>query len=81
MFCNETLKAISLDEIPLNKSPLNTIPLDGKACTYCTIYIVLIVIFFIISINISCVFTYFHWHLKKDNVRVKFDSNTQTTFY
>ena len=31
----------------------------------CTIYIVIFVIFFIISVSISSVFIYFHWHLKK----------------
>ena len=43
---NETLNAI----------PLNTIPLNTKTCNSCTIYIVLFVIFFIISISISSVF-------------------------
>ena len=65
----------------LNAIPLNAIPLDSKACNSCTIYIVLFVIFFITGICISSVFTYFHWHLKKDNVHVKFNSNTQTTIY
>ena len=30
----------------------------------CTIYIVIFVIFFIISVSISSVFIYSHWHLK-----------------
>ena len=81
MFYNETLNAIPLNAISLNTISLNTIPLDAKARNFCTIYIVLFVIFFIISISISSVFIYFHWHLKKDNVHIQFNSNTQTTIY
>ena len=33
-------------------------------CGSCTAYIVLLVIFFMISISISSVFIYFHWCLK-----------------
>ena len=44
---------------------LNAIPLNTKACTSCTIYIVLFVIFLIISISVSSVFIYFHLYLKK----------------
>ena len=36
-----------------------------KVCKSCTIYIVLLIIFFITSINISSVFIYFHWYLKR----------------
>ena len=31
----------------------------------CTVYTILFVIFFIISISISSVFIYFHWYFKK----------------
>ena len=36
-----------------------------NVCGSCTAYIVLLVIFFMISISISSVFIYFHWCLKK----------------
>ena len=55
--------------------------LNANVCNYCTIYIVLFVIFLIISISISTVFIYFHWFFKKDNIRVKFNTNNQTTIY
>ena len=42
----------------------------GKVCSSCTIYIVLLVIFFIISIVISCVFVCFHWYIKKSNTKI-----------
>ena len=35
-----------------------------KICSSCTVYIVLLVIFFIISISISSVFIYFNWYLR-----------------
>ena len=44
-----------------------------KICNSCTVYIVLLVIFFIISISISSIFIYFHWYLK-----IRY---TETIFY
>ena len=38
----------------------------------CTIYIVLFVIFFIMSIRISSAFIYFHWYSKKDISKQQF---------
>ena len=80
MLYNETLNAILLNTIPLDAIPLNAPSLKTKACNSCTIYIILFVIFFIISRSISSVFIYFHWYLKK-NIPVKFNNNTQTTIY
>ena len=37
----------------------------GEVCNSCTIYIVLLVIFLIISMSISSAFINFHWYLKK----------------
>ena len=53
---------------------LNAVPLNdyGNAWNSCTIYIVLFVIFLIISISISSSFVYFHWYLK---------NNGETTIY
>ena len=73
MLYNETLDVISLKTISLN--------VYKKVCNSCTIYIVLFAVFFIASICISSNFIYFHWCLKKDNVRVKFNPSTQTTIY
>ena len=36
-----------------------------KVCNSCTVYIVLLAIFFIISISLSSAFIYFHWYLKQ----------------
>ena len=65
MLYNEILNVISLDAISLN--------VYKKVCNACTIYIVLFAVFFITNI------IYFHWYLKKDNVRIKFNPSIQTT--
>ena len=49
----------------------------GKTYNSYTVYIVLLVIFFIISIN-SSVFIYFYCYIKKDVTHVQFNKNTQT---
>ena len=69
------------DNSMLHNETLDVIPSNDykKVCNSCTIYIVLFAVFFIASICISCVFMYFHWYLKKDNVRIMFYSGTQTT--
>ena len=51
----------------------------GKVCSSCTVYMVLLVIFFIISIGISCAFIYFYWYLKKDITNI--NANTETVIY
>ena len=79
MLYNETLDAVLLNTIlPLNAIPLNVYK---KVCKSCTIYIVLLAVFFITSICIMSVFIYFHWYLKKDNVRVKSNPSIETTIY
>ena len=62
---------------------LSTIPLNDYkiVCGSCTLYIVLFVMFLVISAAISAVFIYFYWYSKKDNARVKFNPGTQTTMY
>ena len=70
---NETLDVISLNEIPLS--------VYKKLCNSCTICIELFAVFLITIICISSVFIYFQWHLKKDNVRIKFNPGTETTIY
>ena len=38
-------------------------------------------ILFTINVGIGTYFVYFHWYLKKDVIRVKFGTHTQTTIY
>ena len=54
---------------------LNAIPFNDceKKCNSCTVYIILLVIFFIVNIRISSVFICFYWYLKR--------RYTETTIY
>ena len=66
--CNENIdeKKLHTNKMIYN-STLNDYEKICSSCerSSCTIYIVIFVIFFIISVSISSVFIYFHWHLKK----------------
>ena len=65
--CDEKIdeKKLHPTELHSNKTIYNSsLNVYEKICSSCTVYIVLFVIFFIISISISSVFTYFHWYLK-----------------
>ena len=62
---NEMLYNETLDVVPLN--------VYKKVYTSCMVYIVLFVVFYITSICICCVFIYFYWYLKKDNISTNFN--------
>ena len=64
--CSENIDG---NEITVNAVPLNDY---GKVCNSCTIYIVFLAIFLIMSISISSAFVYFHWYLKKKILRQQF---------
>ena len=53
----------------LNVTPLNVYK---KVCSSYMVYIVLFVVFLITSLCTCCVFIYFHWYLKKDNISTNF---------
>ena len=57
----------------------DTLTNHAKLCDSYTIYIILFAIFILINVSISSVFIYLHWYFKKDNIRVKFNTNSQTT--
>ena len=57
----------NIDEKKLHSNEINDYE---KICSSCSVYIVLLLIFFILSINISSVFIYFHWCLKKSDTGV-----------
>ena len=63
------------DDEMIYNSTLTVITLNDyrKTCNSCTVYIVLLAIFFIISISISSIFIYLHWYLKR--------GYTETTIY
>ena len=49
-----------------------------KVGNFCTLYIILFVIFLTISISICSAFIYFYWFLKKDNIK---GNSIETTIY
>ena len=55
----------NIDEKELNSNELISVTSNDyeNVCGSCAIYIVLLDIFFIISISISCAFVYFHCYL------------------
>ena len=57
----------NIDEKKLHSNEINDYE---KIFSSCSAYIVLLAIFFILSINISSVFVYFHWYLKKSSTGV-----------
>ena len=64
----------NIDKKKLHSNEINDYE---KLCSFCSVYTVLLVIFFILSISISSVFIYFHQYLKKSNTGVT-DSNSST---
>ena len=69
--CNENIDGNEM----IYNGTFNAIPLSdyGKICNSCTVYIILLVIFFIVSISINSVIIYFHWYLRR--------TYTETTIY
>ena len=67
----ECSKNIDGNEMLYNET-LNVIPLNvyKTVCNSCIIYIILFTV-------ISTALIYFHWYLKKDNARIKFNPGTQ----
>ena len=54
----------------------------GKICNSCTVYVLLLVIFFITSVSISSIFIYFHWYLKRRYTNItNVNDNTETVIY
>ena len=60
MLYNETL-----DVIPLN--------VYKKVCSPCLVYIVIFVAFLLKGIRTCCVFIYFYWYFKKNNINTNFN--------
>ena len=72
--CNE-----NIDEKELHSNEINDYE---KIYNSCSVYIVLLVMFLILSISISSIFIYFHWYLKKSNTRVtNINPRTETVIY
>ena len=59
------------------------VSLNDYKCNFCTLYIVLFVIFLVTSIVISAVFIYFYWYSKKilQIFITSINENSQTSLY
>ena len=75
---DECMKNIDENELIYN----GTVNDYGNTCNSSTIYIVLLDIFFIISISMSSTCIYFHQHLKSNNANItNINANTETAIY
>ena len=69
--CTKSIDEVDITEITQAKNE----------CSSCTLYIVLLSIFFTISIRIATYFAYFYWYIKKDDAHVMLDTRSETTIY
>ena len=66
----------------LHPTELHSVKNENKhKCSSCRMCIVLFSILFTINVGIGTYFVYFHRYLKKDVIRVKFGTHTETTIY
>ena len=69
--CTKTVEEVKIAKINLAKNENE----NSCKCSSCTVYIVLLLIFF--TINVSRIVTYYgysHWYLKNDDSHVKFNT-------
>ena len=71
--CTKNVEEVKLAKITSTEDE------NKHKCSFCTLHIILVLILSTINIGIGTYFVYFHWYLKKDNIRVKFGTHTQTT--
>ena len=69
--CTETVQEVKLAKITSAENE------NKNKCSSCTLYIVLSSIIFTVNNRIYTYFIYFHWYLKRDVIRVKFDTYTK----
>ena len=71
--CTKNVEEVKLAKITSTEDE------NKHKCSFCTLHIILVLILFTINFGIGTYFVYFHWYLKKDVIRVKFGTRTQTT--
>ena len=84
--CRKRLPGKLVEECSENTDEKNLHPHEindyEKICNSCSVSIVLLVTFIILSISISSAFIYFHWYLKKSNTGVtNINPSTETVIY
>ena len=71
--CNENVEEVKLAKITSTENE------NKHKCCSCTLYIVFFLVICTINIGIGSYLVCFYWYLKKDAIRVKFGTGTQTT--
>ena len=71
--CTKNVEEVKLAKITSTEDE------NKHKCSFCVLHIILVLILSTINIGIGTYFVYFHWYLKKDIIRVKFGTRTQTT--
>ena len=74
--CTETVEEVKLANIIFAENE------NSYKCIPCTVYIVLLSLFF--TINVGGIVTYYvysQWYLKKDSPHVDFNTHKETTIY
>ena len=71
--CTKNVEEVKLAKITSTEDE------NKHKCSFCALRIILVLILFTINFGIDTYFVYFHWYLKKDVIRVKFGTRTQTT--
>ena len=71
-----------INENKIYNETLNVTP--SNDCTYCTVYVVLFVVFLLLRLIISSVFVYFYWYKRsnaeKSSDRIKFNPRSQVNY-
>ena len=74
--CTETVEEVKLAKITLAENE------NSYKCSSCTVYIVLMIVFFTIFTGITTSFIYYNWSLIKNNVScVKFYTHKETKIW
>ena len=74
--CTETVEEVRLAKITHAKNE------NSYKCSSCTVYIVLMIVFFTIFTGITIYFVYYNWSLIKNNVScIKFGTHKETKIW
>ena len=82
MKCGKKIVDKLVEECTGNVDKTKVTDVTENNCKFsCTIYVVIIAIFFIICTGIGTYFVYCHWYLKNDDTHVMLDTRTETMIY
>ena len=74
--CSEIVEEVKLAKITLAENE------NSYKCSSCTVYIVLMIVFFTIFTGITIYFVYYNWSLIKNNVScIKFNTHKETEIW